>query len=128
MHIFELDATMEDTEVLGMAFHGQQMTVARAFGYRTWWREADLTRPTATTAASSNSSGSRRPPDLWLFKAPHHKFHLVGSRRRLSRHPFRHDAPRPRARSVPSYASIVSSILPPRPRRSATCTALGREV
>ena len=27
MHIVEIDATMEDTEVLGMAFHGQQMTL-----------------------------------------------------------------------------------------------------
>ena len=27
MHLYELDATMEDTELLGMAFHGQQMTL-----------------------------------------------------------------------------------------------------
>ena len=42
MHIFEVDATMEDTEILGMAFHGQQMTLPVA-GYRKWWRSADLT-------------------------------------------------------------------------------------
>ena len=27
MHLYELDATMEDTELLGMAFHGQQYTL-----------------------------------------------------------------------------------------------------
>ena len=43
MHIFEVDATMEDTEILGMAFHGQQMTLPVA-GYRKWWRSADLTQ------------------------------------------------------------------------------------
>ena len=43
MHIFEVDATMEDTEILGMAFHGQQMTLPVA-GYREWWRSADLTQ------------------------------------------------------------------------------------
>ena len=29
MHLYEVDATMEDTEVLGMAFHGQQIHAAR---------------------------------------------------------------------------------------------------
>ena len=28
MHLYDVDATMEDTEVLGMAFHGQQYTAA----------------------------------------------------------------------------------------------------
>ena len=43
MHIVEVDATMEDTEILGMAFHGQQMTLPVP-GYRKWWRSADLTQ------------------------------------------------------------------------------------
>ena len=76
MHIFEVDATMEDTEILGMAFHGQQMTLPVA-GYRTVVarRRSDRDLPN-TTVGWSSCSGSRRPPELWLFKAPHHKFHL----------------------------------------------------
>ena len=42
MHIYDVDATMEDTELLGMAFHGQQYTLP-VYGYHAWWRDADLT-------------------------------------------------------------------------------------
>ena len=51
MHLFDVDATMEDTEVLGMAFHGQQYTVP-VYGYHAWWRAADLTETYATTGGS----------------------------------------------------------------------------
>jgi hypothetical protein len=43
LHIFEVDATMEGTEILGMAFHGQQMTLPVP-GYRKLWRSGDLTQ------------------------------------------------------------------------------------
>ena len=75
MHLYELDATMEDTEVLGMAFHGQQMTLPVP-SYRDWWRAADLTETYRYHRRVVKLLGSQRPPDLWLFKAPHHKFHL----------------------------------------------------
>ena len=42
MHLYDVDATMEDTELLGMAFHGQQYTLP-VYGYHAWWRGADLT-------------------------------------------------------------------------------------
>jgi len=42
MHLYELDAATEDSEVLGMAFHGQQFTLP-VYSYQAWWREADLT-------------------------------------------------------------------------------------
>src|SRR5262245_19324004 len=42
MHLYEPDATTEDSEVLGMAFHGQQYTLP-VYGYHSWWRSADLT-------------------------------------------------------------------------------------
>ena len=77
MHLFDVDATMEDTEVLGMAFHGQQYTLP-VYGYHAWWRDG-RPRPQAYAVpppGGASSSQSRRPPDLWLFKAPHHNFHL----------------------------------------------------
>ena len=85
MHLYEVDATMEDTEVLGMAFHGQQYTLP-VYGYHAWWRSADMTETYAVPPAGGEAARSReRPPDLWLFKAPHHKFHLEAIVARLSR-------------------------------------------
>ena len=54
---------------------------------------------------------SRRPPNLWLFKAPHHNFHLEAI---VAAYPdvrfvMTHRDP---VKSVPSWASIVASILP----------------
>jgi hypothetical protein len=125
MHIFEIDATMEDTEVLGMAFHGQQMTLPVP-SYRTWWRGADLTETFHYHRRVVQLLGSRRPPDLWLFKAPHHKFHLEALAGAYPdvRFIMTHRDP---GKVVPSYASIVSSILPaPDGRRDLH--ALGREI
>jgi hypothetical protein len=125
MHIFEVDATMEDTEVLGMAFHGQQMTLPVP-SYREWWRDADLTQTYEYHRRVVKLLGSQRPPDLWLFKAPHHKFHLeaLASAYPDVRFVMTHRDP---AKAVPSYASLTLSILPPseRPRVKA---AHGREV
>jgi Sulfotransferase family len=125
MHIFEIDATMEDTEVLGMAFHGQQMTLPVP-GYRTWWRGADLTQTYLYHRRVVKLLGSRRPPDLWLFKAPHHKFHLEAL---VSAYPdirfvMTHRDP---AKVVPSYTSLVSTILPA-PDGERDLQALGREI
>jgi hypothetical protein len=111
MHIYEVDATMEDTELLGMAFHGQQMTLP-VRGYWDWWREADLSPAYHYHRRVVKLLGSRRPPDLWLFKAPHHKFHLEAL---VSAYPdirfvMTHRDP---AKVVPSYTSLVSTILPP---------------
>jgi hypothetical protein len=125
MHIFEVDATMEDTEVLGMAFHGQQMTLPVA-GYRRWWRRADLRETYRYHRRVVQLLGSRRPPDLWLFKAPHHKFHLEALVEAYPdiRFVMTHRDP---AKVVPSYASIVSSILPPADGQRDV-VALGREI
>ncbi len=111
MHILEIDAAMEDTELLGMAFHGQQMMLPVP-GYRDWWREADLTSTYRYHRRVVKLLGSRRPPDLWLFKAPHHKFHLEGLAAAYPdvRFVMTHRDP---AKVVPSYTSLVSSIMPP---------------
>ena len=125
MHLLEIDATMEDTELLGMAFHGQQMTLPVP-SYRRWWRHADLTETYRYHRRVVQLLGSRRPPDLWLFKAPHHKFHLEALARAYPdiRFVMTHRDP---AKVVPSYTSLVSTIFP-RPAGHRDLRALGREV
>ncbi len=125
MHIVEVDATMEDTEVLGMAFHGQQMTLPVP-GYRAWWRRADLTDTYEYHRRVIKLLGSRRPPQLWLFKAPHHKFHLEALDHAYPdvRFVMTHRDP---AKVVPSYTSLVSKILPPA-AGDRDLHALGHEV
>jgi len=111
MHLYEVDATIEDSDVLGMAFHGQQMTLP-VYGYQAWWRDADCTETFNYHRRVVKLLQSQRPPDLWLFKAPHHKFHLeaVVSGYPEVRFVMTHRDPR---KVVPSYSSIVSTILPP---------------
>jgi hypothetical protein len=125
MHIVEIDATMEDTEVLGMAFHGQQMTLPVP-GYRAWWRKADLTDTYEYHRRVVKLLGSRKPPELWLFKAPHHKFHLEALAKAYPdvRFVMTHRDP---AKVVPSYTSLVSTIFPP-PAGERDLHALGAEV
>lgn len=125
MHIVEVDATMEDTEVLGMAFHGQQMTLPVA-GYRAWWRRADLTETYAYHRRVVKLLGSRKPPELWLFKAPHHKFHLEALAKAYPEMRFvmTHRDP---AKVVPSYTSLVSTVFPPA-AGERDLRALGAEV
>jgi hypothetical protein len=125
MHIVEIDATMEDTDLLGMTFHGQQM-ILPVPGYREWWRAADLTETFAYHRRVVKLLGSRCPPNLWLFKAPHHKFHLEAL---VSAYPdtrfiMTHRDP---GKVVPSYASLVSSLLPP-PTGRRDLEAFGTEL
>jgi hypothetical protein len=110
MHTYELDASVEDSDILGMGFHGQQYTLP-VYGYHAWWREADSTDAFAYHRRAVKLLQSQRPPYLWLFKAPHHKFHLEAV---LSAYPdarfiMTHRDP---AKAVPSYASFVSHIFP----------------
>jgi hypothetical protein len=125
MHIFEIDATMEDTDLLGMAFHGQQM-MSPVPGYRHWWREADLTQTYHYHRRVVKLLGSRRPPDLWLFKAPHHKFHLeaLASAYPDIRFIMTHRDP---AKVIPSYTSLVSHVMPPA-RGARDLEGLGQEI
>ncbi len=125
MHLYDLDATMEDTEVLGMAFHGQQFTLP-VYGYHAWWRAADPTLAYEYHRRVVKLLQSRRPPHLWLFKAPHHNFHLeaIVSAYPDARFIMTHRDP---AKSVPSWASIVSTILPA-PQGERDMQRLGREV
>jgi len=110
MHHYEVDASVEDSDVLGMAFHGQQYTLP-VYGYHRWWRAADSTDSFSYHRRLAKLLASQRPPHRWLFKAPHHKFHLeaVVAAYPDARFVMTHRDP---AKSVPSYASLVSSIFP----------------
>ncbi len=125
MHLYDADATTEDTEVLGMAFHGQQYTLP-VYGYHAWWRAADPGSAYAYHRRVVQLLQSRRPPDRWLFKAPHHNFHLeaIVAAYPDARFVMTHRDP---ARSVPSWASIVSTIFPPA-QGERDLHQLGREV
>jgi hypothetical protein len=125
MHIHEPDATLEDTELLGMAFHGQQYTLP-VYGYHAWWRAADLSAAYAYHRRVVKLLQSQRPPDLWLFKAPHHKFHLeaIVAAYPDARFVMTHRDP---AKAIPSYASLVSSIFPTS-NRARDLSRVGREV
>jgi hypothetical protein len=109
-HLFELDATSEDHELLGMAFHGQSFTLPVS-SYHAWWRTCDMTEAYLYHRRVLQLLQSRRPPELWLLKAPHHAFHLEAFTAAYpdTRFIVTHRDP---VRSVPSWASIVASILP----------------
>jgi Sulfotransferase family len=125
MHLYDVDATMEDTELLGMAFHGQQFTLP-VYSYHAWWREADATAAYEYHRRVAKLLQSERGPSLWLFKAPHHNFHLEAIEHAYPDVKFvmTHRDP---VRSVPSWASIVSTIFPP-PEHDRDLHRLGREV
>ncbi|HEY3669886.1 MAG TPA: sulfotransferase [Acidimicrobiia bacterium] len=125
MHLYEVDASVEDTWLLGMAVHGQQYTVP-VYGYHAWWREADATEAYAYHRRVIKLLESQRPPHLWLFKAPHHNFHLdaIVSAYPDVRFVMTHRDP---AKAVPSWASLVSAIFP-EPAGDFDLHRLGREV
>jgi hypothetical protein len=125
MHLYDLDATMEDTELLGMAFHGQQFTLP-VDGYHAWWRTADMTAAFDYHRRVVKLLQSRRPPDLWLFKAPHHNFHLEAFLQAYpdARFVMTHRDP---AKAIPSWTSLVSVIFPAA-RGERDVHRLGREV
>jgi hypothetical protein len=110
MHLFDLDASTEDLDLLGMAFHAPHFTLP-APGYHEWWRNADMTESYAYHRQVLQLLQSRRPPDRWLLKAPHHTFHLeaVAAAYPDTRFVVTHRDP---VRSVPSWASVVATVLP----------------
>ena len=112
MHIYEVDATMEDGETLGLSFQGQQFTLP-VYGYHDWWRRGDITDgftlPTPDREGAAVGAPAR--PVAVQGAAPQ----LPPGSRSLSVYPdvqfvMTHRDP---AKSVPSWASIVSTIFPP---------------
>jgi hypothetical protein len=126
MHLYDLDATMEDTEILGLEFRSQQMTMP-IYGYHAWWRAGDMRDTFAYHARVARLLQSHRPPNRWLFKAPHHKFHLDHM---IEAYPdirfiFTHRDP---AKAVPSYASFVASLYPSYMPERLGKERIGREI
>lgn len=125
MHLYDADATMEDTEVLGMAFQGQHFTLP-VWSYHAWWRGIDMTAGYRYTRRVLKLLQSQRPPNLWLFKAPHHNFHLdaVAAAYPGARFVMTHRDP---AKAIPSWSSLVSAVWPP-PQAERDMHRVGREV
>lgn len=126
MHLWDLDATMEDTEVLGLEFRSQQMTMP-IYGYHAKWRSGDMRTTFAYHARVARLLQAQRPPNRWLFKAPYHKFHLDHM---IEAYPdirfiFTHRDP---AKSVPSYASFVAALYPRNVPDRIGKQAIGREI
>lgn len=110
MHHYEVDASVEDSDVLGMAFHGQQYTLP-VYGYHRWWRAADSTETFHYHRRVVKLLASQRPPNRWLFKSPHHKFHLdaIVAAYPDAKFVMTHRDP---AKAIPSYASLVATVFP----------------
>jgi hypothetical protein len=123
MHLFDLDASTEDLDLLGMAFHAPHFTLPVA-SYHEWWRTADATETYAYHRRVLELLQSHRPPDHWLLKAPHHTFHLdaVVAAYPDVRFVMTHRDP---AKSVPSWASVVATVLP-EPERPRDPKLIGR--
>jgi hypothetical protein len=126
MHLWDLDASVEDTEVLGLEFRAQQMTMP-VWRYHAWWREGDMRAAFAYHARVARLLQSHRPPNRWLFKAPHHKFHLDHMAEAYPdiRFVFTHRDP---VKAVPSYASFVASLYPPEVVARIGKKRIGREI
>lgn len=126
MHHWEVDATMEDTEVLGLEFRAQQMTMP-VWRYHAWWRTGDMRESFAYHARVVRLLQSHRPPNRWLFKAPHHKFHLepIVEAYPDIRFVFTHRDP---AKAVPSYASFICALFPPAVVATIGKEKIGREI
>jgi len=110
MHLHELDAATEDPMLIGLEFKSQNAT-APIFSYHAWWRECDMKPAYAYQRKVVKLLQSKRPPNRWLFKAPHYAFHLEDV---ISAYPdaqfvITHRDP---VKTIPSWASLVSTLWP----------------
>jgi Sulfotransferase family len=111
MHLWEVDATTEDADLLGIEGRPQSAPVP-VTGYHVWWRESSMADAYRYHARVARLLHSRRPPPAWLFKSPHMSFHLedfVGAYPG-ARFVLTHRDP---LKAVPSWVSFVSSLFPP---------------
>lgn len=110
MHLYDIDATEEDHDVLGLAFAAQHNTWPVP-GYRQWWRGADLRGAYAYHRRVLQMLQSSRPPNLWMLKAPHYKFHMemIAEVYPDVQFVFTHRDP---VKSIPSYFSFFMNYLP----------------
>jgi hypothetical protein len=111
MHLWEVDATMEDTDLLGIEGRAQSATVP-VTGFHVWWRESSMVDAYQAHSRTAQLLHSRRPPCAWLFKSPHMSFHLEDfvAAYPQARFVLTHRDP---LKAVPSWVSFVSSLFPP---------------
>jgi len=110
MHLHELDSTSEDVPILGYEFKAQSFTTPTP-SYHAWWRESDMRPAYGYLLRICKLLQSRRPPNRWLFKAPHYVFHLehVLAAFPDARFVVTHRDP---VKTIPSWASLLSSLQP----------------
>jgi hypothetical protein len=110
MHLHELDSTSEDVPILGYEFKAQSFTTPTP-GYHQWWRESDMRPAYGYLLRICKLLQSRRPPNRWLFKAPHYVFHLEHVLDAFPDAKFvvTHRDP---VKTIPSWASLLSSLQP----------------
>jgi Sulfotransferase family len=111
MHLWDTDATTEDTDVLGIDGRPQSAPTP-VYGYHEWWRTADMRATYAYHRRVATLLQSSRPPNRWLFKSPHMSFHLEDFVDAYpdARFVMTHRDP---AKAVPSWVSFVTSLMPP---------------
>jgi Sulfotransferase family len=111
MHLWEVDATTEDTDVLGLEGRAQSAIVP-VTGYHVWWRDGTMVDAYRYHRRVAELLHSRRPPNRWLFKAPHMSFHLEDFVAAYpgARFVMCHRDP---LKAVPSWISFVTSLFPP---------------
>jgi len=111
LHLFDTDAAEEDHDVLGMAF-AAQYNILPVPAYRTWWRNADMRPAYAFHKRTLQLLQSERPPNLWILKNPHYKFHFedIVSVYPDAKFVFTHRHP---VKALSSYFSFVVLHYPP---------------
>lgn len=111
MHLWDVDSTTEDTDVLGIDGRPQSAPTP-VYGYHEWWRGSDMRATYHYHRRVALLLQSSRPPSRWLFKSPHMSFHLDDF---VDAYPdvrfiWTHRDP---VKAVPSWVSFVSSLMPP---------------
>lgn len=111
MHLHDVDTTEEDVSLMWLEFRAQAFTLP-LFGYHAWWREGDMKAAYAYQRRVIQLLQSRRPPNRWLFKAPHYSFHLedVSSAYPDAKFLVTHRDP---VTTLSSYSSFIRRLQPP---------------
>jgi len=123
VHLWEVDATTEDTDLLGIEGRAQSAVVP-VTGYHIWWRESSMGDAYRYHSRVAQLLHSRRPPRAWLFKSPHMSFHLEDfvAAYPQARFILTHRDP---VKAVPSWVSFVSSLFAPGTSEVTDLTAYG---
>lgn len=126
MHLHELDSTTEDVQLMRLEFRAQSFT-APAFAYHRWWRDHDMRGAYAYQKRVVQLLQSRRGPSRWLFKAPHYVFHLEDLMAAYpdARFVVTHRDP---VKTLPSWASLLTSLFPAGSRDRVPMAALGAHI